>query len=106
MPYETIYYYFKYLNTFLNHFLFVMLLIFGKKIMKKSILIKLNIPLSAPVERLFSFAGWILSPQRSNLGDDRFEKLIFLNANKKFEIKYILIYFTEKCSYLKINYII
>lgn len=38
---------------------------------------------SAPVERLFSFAKMILRPQRQNLKDDRFEKLLLLKHRLK-----------------------
>lgn len=38
---------------------------------------------SAPAERLFSFARMILRPQRQNLSDDRFEKLLILKHRNK-----------------------
>ncbi|CAF1108654.1 unnamed protein product [Brachionus calyciflorus] len=42
----------------------------------------LNIPAtSAPVERIFSVGGAILRPSRRCLGDDLFEKLMFLKCN-------------------------
>lgn len=36
---------------------------------------------SAPVERLFSFAGLIHAPTRGSLSDKMFEKLVFLKGN-------------------------
>ncbi|KAI4463185.1 transposase-related [Holotrichia oblita] len=39
---------------------------------------------SAPVERLFSFAGFICSPRRGSLSDSSFRKLLFLKGNKNF----------------------
>lgn len=39
------------------------------------------IPSSAPVERVFSFAKMILRPQRRNIKDDLFEKLLVLKVN-------------------------
>lgn len=45
-----------------------------------------NTPLtsSGPVERLFSFAGIILTPRRQCLTDDNFEKMVLFKANNKF----------------------
>lgn len=50
----------------------------------RNIFFKYNcaVPSSAPVERLFRFAGMILNPKRSNLGDSRFEHCTLLYANK------------------------
>ena len=39
------------------------------------------LPSSAPVERLFSFAGHIHSPKRSKLSDNMFENLVILKGN-------------------------
>ena len=36
---------------------------------------------SAPVERLFSIAGKVFRPERSNLTDNRFEELMFIRCN-------------------------
>jgi len=44
------------------------------------------LPSSAPVERLFSSAGLVLSPRRCSLGDKRFEKLVFLKCNSKYQV--------------------
>ncbi|KAE9530570.1 hypothetical protein AGLY_011032 [Aphis glycines] len=43
---------------------------------------KLSLCSSAPVERLFSFASFVLSPSRSNLSNKMFEKLIFLKDKR------------------------
>ena len=42
------------------------------------------LPSSAPVERLFSFAGMIHKPKRSRLSDKLFEYLVFLKGNQQF----------------------
>lgn len=39
------------------------------------------LPSSAPVERLFSFAGIVNAPRRSKLSDKNFEQLVLLKAN-------------------------
>jgi len=39
------------------------------------------LPSSAPVERLFSFAGMITCPHRPSLSDKTFEQLLLLKAN-------------------------
>ena len=39
------------------------------------------LPSSAAVERLFSCSGQILVPRRWNVGDDMFQKLVFLGTN-------------------------
>jgi len=45
-----------------------------------------NICSSAPVERLFSFAGFIMAPTRSRLSDEQFEKLVLLKGNQNYGI--------------------
>lgn len=50
----------------------------------KNLFLRFNTSLcsSAPVERLFSFAGFIQNPRRSAMSDKQFEKLIFLKGNE------------------------
>jgi len=54
----------------------------------KKLFVKFNTNLcsSAPVERLFSFAGFIHCPTRRNLSDHNFEKLVFLKGNKSYSL--------------------
>ena len=49
----------------------------------KSVFIRYNtaLPSSAPVERLFSFAGMIHSPKRGSLSDTLFEQLVLMKGN-------------------------
>ncbi|KAL0966322.1 hypothetical protein UPYG_G00293880 [Umbra pygmaea] len=51
----------------------------------KKLFLKYNaiLPTSAPVERLFSHNGNILTPQRNGLTDDQFEQVILLRYNSK-----------------------
>lgn len=50
----------------------------------KKLFIRFNTSLcsSAPVERMFSMAGFINNPTRNKLSDSTFEKLVFLKGNK------------------------
>ena len=38
---------------------------------------------SSPVERLFSIAGKVFTPERCRLNDTRFEQLMFIRCNKQ-----------------------
>lgn len=53
----------------------------------KRVFIKYNTPLpsSAPVERMFSYAGLVNAPRRSALTDTNFEQLVLLKVNVKYE---------------------
>ena len=51
---------------------------------KKILMYNTALPSSAPIERLFYFAGMIHSPKRSRLGDRLFEYLVFLRGNQQF----------------------
>ena len=42
------------------------------------------LPSSAPVERLFSLGGTVLTPRWNRLTDARFEKLLLMHYNKDF----------------------
>ena len=43
-----------------------------------------GIPSSAPVERMFSLGGRVLTPYRTRLNDDNFEMVVFLRSNMHF----------------------
>ena len=57
----------------------------NKYIAVKRLFRRLNaaVPSSTPVERLFSKAALITTPRGNRLGDEQFQKLLALNANKQ-----------------------
>lgn len=53
-------------------------------VLSKFIQFNTGLPSSAPVERLFSTGGNVMTSKRHRLGDDIFENLILLKQNKMF----------------------
>lgn len=53
----------------------------------KRVFVKYNTPLpsSAPVERMFSYAGLVNAPRRSALTDEHFEELVLLKVNLNYD---------------------
>ncbi|KAL4113280.1 hypothetical protein QTP88_016938 [Uroleucon formosanum] len=54
------------------------------KVLFKFIQFNTGLPSSAPVERLFSTGGNVMTSKRHRLGDDMFENLILIKRNKMF----------------------
>lgn len=54
------------------------------KVLSKFIQFNTGLPSSAPVERLFSTGGNVMTSKRHRLGDDIFENLILLKQTKMF----------------------
>ena len=62
------------------------LIISHKYPVAREVFVKFNspIPSSAPVERLFSFGGWIHTEKRNRSRDSTFETLLLLKADASF----------------------
>lgn len=56
------------------------MLVYPKKIKKYPRIYEVFITSSAPVERLFSFAGLLNTPRKTSISDDHFEELVILKT--------------------------